>query len=123
MILKSIVKLRISNDTHIYIVTFLTNLTPISNTKNNDMSFGGAVSAMVTSLKNNKRDRKSALKKLKENGEYSQKTELHFDKLASPSQLREIRERIQKENKTRARKKIIVLIVICIILIYFVGFF
>ena len=32
------------------------------------MSSAGSISAMVTSLKNNKRDRKSALKKLKKLG-------------------------------------------------------
>lgn len=58
------------------------------------MSFGGAVSAMVTALKNNKRDRKSALKKLKDIGvEYSGKTELHFENKASPMELKKIREK------------------------------
>ncbi len=62
------------------------------------MSFGGAVSAMVTSLKNNRRPRVSAFKKMKEfeNVKYKKGT---IDKKASPELLRDIREKIQKENK------------------------
>ena len=87
------------------------------------MSFGGVVGAMITSLKNNKRDRVSALKKLKDSGvEYSEKTELHFEKKASPMQLKKIREKLQKENKTRTRNKIVIIAIAIISFIYFIGF-
>ena len=61
------------------------------------MSSAGSISAMVTSLKNNKRDRKSVLKRLKENStRYSVSEKLHFEKKASPLQLKKIREHIQQ---------------------------
>ena len=65
------------------------------------MSFGGAVSAMQTSLKNNKRSRVSTFKKIKDyqNVPYKKGT---IDKTASPQLLKEIREKIQKENKKNA---------------------
>ena len=45
------------------------------------MSSAGSISAMVSSLKNNKRDRKSALKRLKESStRYSVSQKLHFEK-------------------------------------------
>ncbi|QCX37113.1 hypothetical protein FF125_01165 [Aureibaculum algae] len=70
------------------------------------MSFGGAVSAMVTSLKNNKRSRVSTFEKLKDykNIDYG---EGKIDKKATPEQLKAIREKLQKEN----RKKRIITIV------------
>ena len=87
------------------------------------MSFGGVVSAMVTSLKNNKRSRPSAFEKLEKNGiEYSSKTELHFDKNATKHQLKKIREKIKKENHVRFRNKIIIIAGFVIILIYIIGF-
>ena len=53
------------------------------------MSFGGAMGAMITSLKNNKRDRKSALKRLKDNpAEYGAGTKLHFENTATPEELK-----------------------------------
>ncbi len=70
------------------------------------MSFGGSVSAMVTTLKNNKRPRVSAFKKIKEyqGVKYKKGT---IDKKASPQLLKEIREKIQKENKKNALVAII----------------
>jgi len=58
------------------------------------MSFGGSVSAMVTTLKNNKRSRVSTFKKMKnyQNVKCKKGT---IDKKASPQLLKEI----QKENK------------------------
>ncbi|MEQ6123621.1 hypothetical protein AAON49_05425 [Pseudotenacibaculum sp. MALMAid0570] len=87
------------------------------------MSFGGAVGAMITSLKNNKRDRKSALKKLKDSGvEYSDKTELHFENEASPMELKKIREKVKEENRKIIIRNIIIMTVIMLIAIYFIGF-
>ena len=62
------------------------------------MGFGGSVSAMVSSLKNNKRSRVSTFSKLKryENVKYKNG---RIEKKATPQQLKEIRERLQKENK------------------------
>lgn len=61
------------------------------------MSFGGAVSAMVTSLKNNKRERKSALKRLKDNpAEYGDAGKLHFENKATQAQLQKIREDLKR---------------------------
>jgi len=86
------------------------------------MSGGGSIAAMVASMKNNKRTRKSAIEKLKENGSYTTHTELHFDKKATKHQLKTIRERIKKENQIRFRNKAILLVSFILIIIYFVGF-
>ena len=61
------------------------------------MSFGGAVSAMITSLKNNKRDRVSTFEKMKSFKE-GKNIQIHFDKKATPHQLKIIREKLQEEN-------------------------
>ena len=63
------------------------------------MGFGGSVSAMITTLKNNARKRKT----LNDNKDFfnkvsSTKTYVR-DKKATPQQLREIRKRLKKENK------------------------
>lgn len=87
------------------------------------MSFGGAVGAMISSLKSNKRNRPSAFKKLKENGvEYSTRTELHFDKKSTPEQLRRIREDIKKEKRIALQKKIIILSIVLLVIIFVLGF-
>ena len=85
------------------------------------MSFGGAVSAMVTSLKNNKRPRVSAFKKMEgyKDVKYKKGT---IDKIASPKQLREIRERLQRENKRDSLIKIISITSIIIILYILFNF-
>ena len=62
------------------------------------MSFGGAVSAMITSLKNNRRQRSSAFDKVKNYGEVHSKKPF-IDKKASPQQLKEIREKLKRENR------------------------
>lgn len=74
------------------------------------MGFGGSVSAMLASLKNNKRTRPSAFKKLKENGaEYTSRTTLHFDQKSTPAQLRALRKRIKKENRIAFIKKAVIM--------------
>ena len=85
------------------------------------MSFGGAVSAMATSLKNNKRPRVSAFKKMEgyKDVKYKKGT---IDKTASPQQLREIRERLQQENKRDSLIKIISITSIIIILFILFNF-
>ena len=63
------------------------------------MGFGGSVSAMITTLKNNARKRKT----LYDNKDFFNKvssTKTYVtDKKATPQQLREIRKRLEKENK------------------------
>ena len=75
------------------------------------MGFGGSAAAMVASIKNNKRNRPSAFKKLKEhnNGAYKKGS---IDKKASPELLQEIREKTIRENKTRLIKNLILLSII-----------
>lgn len=86
------------------------------------MSFGGAVSAMLSSLKNNKRDRPSAFKKMKdyEDGDY--KTRLHFENNSSQKQLDELREKLQQENKVRFRRNVVIFVISIVIAIYVIGF-
>ncbi|MDY0780911.1 hypothetical protein [Tenacibaculum sp. IB213877] len=85
------------------------------------MSFGGAVSAMITSLKNNKRPRKSVFDKLEKNtGALSGK--LYFDKKATQKQLSEIKQRLQKENRIRITRNIIIFLIFISICIYVIGF-
>lgn len=70
------------------------------------MSFGGSVSAMVASLKANKRSRVSTFDKIKEYKK-SKKSELHFDKKASPKELKEIKKRVLKQNNLIFKRKIL----------------
>ena len=87
------------------------------------MSFGGAVSAMVTSLKNNRRDRKSAFKKLKDNpAEYGEEGKLHFENEATPDQLKKIREDLRRENRKVMIRNVSIIVVIMLVLIYLIGF-
>lgn len=87
------------------------------------MGFGGSVGAMLASLKNNKRTRPSAFKKLKENGvEYTNRTELHFDQKSSPAQLKAIRERIKRENRNALIKKAVLIGILLLSTILLIGF-
>ena len=77
---------------------------------------------MVMSIKNNKRARQSAFKKLDKNGSYSTKTKLFFQKNASKKQLRDIKEKLRKENKKALIRKTAIILILLIILIYCIGF-
>ena len=81
----------------------------------------GSIAAMVTSLKNNKRERVSTFKKMKDFKE-GKNIQVSFDKSATPHQLKNIREKLQKENKQILKRNIIILIFIMIVLIYIIGF-
>ncbi|XRE43638.1 hypothetical protein ACIVBQ_001842 [Tenacibaculum discolor] len=81
------------------------------------MSFGGAVSAMITSLKNNKRKRVSAFDKL-ERFQKENSDKLYFDKCANKKELDKIRLQILKKNKTQYIKNSIGILIIFSILIY-----
>ena len=83
------------------------------------MSFGGSVSAMLTTLKNNRRKRVSTFKKLKTYEDVKYKKG-RIDKKATRQQLIEIREKFQKENK---RDIVIKIIVISAMIILFIILF
>ena len=85
------------------------------------MSFGGAVGAMITSIKNNKRERPSAFKKIKNCGGIDGK--LQFDKKANKQELQQIREQLQNENKKTLIRNVIIFSTMMAILFYFVGFY
>ncbi len=82
----------------------------------------GAVSAMKSTLKNNKRDRKSAFKKLKESSVEYDDGKLHFENSATPEQLKRIRENVQRENRKIMIRNVSIIVAIMIALIYFIGF-
>ncbi|TDQ21875.1 hypothetical protein [Tenacibaculum caenipelagi] len=86
------------------------------------MSFGGAVSAMITSLKNNKRKRVSAFEKL-ERFQKENDDKLYFKKTASKEELAHIKIRVQKENRNQLIKNSIIYFLIFGILIYIVFVF
>ncbi|CAM1342619.1 hypothetical protein [Tenacibaculum aestuarii] len=81
------------------------------------MGFGGSVSAMITSLKNNKRKRVSAFEKLERLQKENNDT-LHFKKSASKKELTQLKKRVLKENKSQLIKNSILFFLIFIILVY-----
>ncbi len=85
------------------------------------MSFGGAVSAMITSLNNNKRTRVSTFDKIKNNTSKS-KIKLHFKNEATSEELLKIKEKIRLENRKSFRKNLILFGILLLIVIYFIGF-
>ncbi|EAQ42570.1 MULTISPECIES: hypothetical protein [unclassified Polaribacter] len=85
------------------------------------MGFGGSAAAMITSLKNNKRNRVSALEKLK-NHKKGNAIQVKFDKKANKIQLKQIREKLQAENKRKLRRNIILFVLGILIIIYAIGF-
>lgn len=66
-----------------------------------------SAAAMITSIKNNKRARKSTFKKLVKNGSYSTKTKLFFHRNASKIQLRKIKEKLRKKIKEYLLEKLL----------------
>ncbi|WP_299011055.1 hypothetical protein [uncultured Tenacibaculum sp.] len=84
------------------------------------MGFGGSVSAMITSLKNNKRKRVSAFEKLERFQKENDDT-LHFKKSASKKQLEEIRIKTKRENQIVWIKNLVFLVVIFSILFYLIN--
>jgi len=81
------------------------------------MSFGGAVSAMITSLKNNKRKRVSAFDKL-ERFQKENSDKLYFNKSTNKKELDKIRLQTLKKNRTQYIKNSIGILIIFSILIY-----
>ena len=86
------------------------------------MGFGGSVSAMITSLKNNKRKRVSAFDKL-ERFQKENDDKLYFKKSASKKELIQLKKQVLKENKNQLIKNSILFFLIFIILIYIVFVF
>lgn len=83
------------------------------------MAGEGFMLSANTSLKNNKRSKKSRLEKFVNTTSNGQ-SELIDHKTATPEMLAEIREKLQTENKLQLRKKIIkTVIFIAIIIIVF----
>lgn len=81
------------------------------------MSFGGAVSAMLTSLKNNKRKRVSAFEKL-ERFQKENNDKLYFKKAANETQLKKIRLKTKQQQQINLIKNTLALLAIFSILPY-----
>lgn len=82
------------------------------------MSF---ISHMVISLKNNKRERTSTLKKIK-NFKKTKNIEVVFKKRANSYQLKKIRNKLKQENKRKMKKNIMIFFIVMSIVIYVIGF-
>lgn len=76
---------------------------------------------MITSLKNNKRSRISTFEKIKKFKE-GNNIQVTFDKKATESQLRRIKEKLEEENKQKMKRNLILFGIGMGILIYFIGF-
>ncbi|MGB0890713.1 MAG: hypothetical protein ACPGUU_00080 [Flavobacteriaceae bacterium] len=80
-------------------------------------SLSGHASSMITSLKNN--SRRKELNKYKERTSYKS---IVTNKKATHKQLKQIREKLIKENRIRLLKRILFFCFLLIVLIYFLGF-
>ena len=80
-----------------------------------------SIAAMVTTLKNNKRTRVSTFKKMKDFKE-GKNIQVSFDKKATPDQLKNIREKIQRENSKKLKRNVIIFATLIAVLIYVIGF-
>ena len=82
--------------------------------------FSSHASSMISSLKSNFRKKElNLLKGSKTKSTYKKKD---FNKKATPKQLKEIRKKIQHENRIISIKKIILFLLISILIIYAIGF-
>jgi len=81
----------------------------------------GSIAAMITTLKNNKRTRVSTFEKMK-NFKEGKNIQVYFDKNATPLQLKNIREKLQKENSKKLKRNLILFGTVMAAIIYFVGF-
>lgn len=81
------------------------------------MSFGGAVSSMITSIKNNKRNRKNTFEKL-ERFQKDNNDQLHFNNTATKKELQEIRTQLKKENLINLIKKGLLLLAVILLFSY-----
>jgi len=83
---------------------------------NNTMSFGGSVSAMITTLKNNARERNTIFDRKNRAIRKGNKKRYVTDKKATTKQLHKIRKRIKKENRLKAIKAIFLTLLILVII-------
>ena len=81
------------------------------------MGFGGAVSSMITSIKNNKRNRKNTFEKL-ERFQKENNDQLHFNNAATKKELQEIRTQLKKENLINIIKKGLLLLAVILLFSY-----
>ncbi len=85
------------------------------------MSFGGSVAAMISSLKNNKRPRQSAHEKYKHYiNNVKKRDNILPEKKLSKEQLKEIRDKIQAENKKSFIKQIVAFIFAIVFILTFI---
>lgn len=79
------------------------------------MGFGGSVHSMITSLKNNKRSRKSIFEKdiIENNGAYTKFTDT---KKLSPLDFKKFQETL-KEERRKSRRRFLILFSVCMALI------
>ena len=84
------------------------------------MSFGGSVSAMIASLKNNARPKRKTYFDRNSTAMHSEEQENPLlKKKATPEQLKQIRETIQQENKRKRRNQILSFSVAVVVIIVF----
>lgn len=81
----------------------------------------GSISAMIASLKNNKRTRVSTFEKIK-NFKEGKNIQVHFSERSTPNQLKKIKKKLQNENRKSLRRNLFLIILMMLILIYCVGF-
>lgn len=75
------------------------------------MGFGGSVSAMIASMKTNKRSRISTFDKIKHLKKRNH-IAVHFKNKATPKELEILKLKIQRNHKKEALKKIVLLLII-----------
>ena len=83
------------------------------------MGFGGSAAAMIASIKANKRARVSTFDKIK-NFKKNKKSKLFFPNKATKKDLKEIREKIQKQNNISFFKKVGLILIALVILFYII---
>lgn len=85
------------------------------------MSFGGSVSSMITSLKNNKRIPKRTFDSL-EKRLTPDKNKLYFKNKANARQILEIRKKVRKEKRKEFLFNSILFLIIALFLWFVIGF-
>lgn len=85
------------------------------------MAGEGFTAHMIASLKNNKRSRTGAFNKLKKIKK-SKLSKLHFPKKATPEELKRIRKKIQRENNIIFYRKVSIIMILILVIIYAIGF-
>tara|TARA_X000000950_G_C13523735_1_gene500716 strand:- start:102 stop:416 length:315 start_codon:yes stop_codon:yes gene_type:complete len=86
------------------------------------VGFGGSVSGMITSLKNNARKRKTLYDNKAFFDKISTKKTYVTDKKATSQQLREIRLRLKNESKIKLRRNLIITFGLLILIGLIVSF-